>query len=188
MSVLSLPFPTIDPVLIEIGPFALRWYALAYVVGIFLGWWYAKRLVANQRLWGPEGAPMKPADIDDFVVWATLGIILGGPYNSGILATGAIPGAKYNYDDAPPEILERVRKIEAVCAAHDTRLIAAALQFVLGHPSVKTVIPGGVNAREVNSNVELLETPIPDGLWSDLRSEGLIRPDAPLPSEARHAA
>ncbi|MEM9635771.1 MAG: aldo/keto reductase [Pseudomonadota bacterium] len=117
-----------------------------------------------------------------------VGIILGGPYNSGILATGAVPGAKYNYDDAPPEIMERVRKIEAVCAAHDTKLIAAALQFVLGHPSVKTVIPGGVNAHEVNSNVELLETPIPDGLWSDLRSEGLIRPDAPLPSEARDAA
>lgn len=78
MSLLALPFPTIDPVLIEIGPFALRWYALAYIVGIFLGWWYAKRLVSNQRLWGPAGSPMKPADIDDFVVWCTLGIILGG--------------------------------------------------------------------------------------------------------------
>lgn len=78
MTLLALPFPTIDPILIEIGPFALRWYALAYIVGIFLGWWYAKRLVANPRIWGPAGSPMKPADIDDFVVWATLGIILGG--------------------------------------------------------------------------------------------------------------
>jgi phosphatidylglycerol:prolipoprotein diacylglycerol transferase len=73
-----LPFPAIDPTLIEIGPFAIRWYALAYIVGILIGWWYAKRLVSNPRLWGPAGAPMTPIDIDDFVVWATLGIIVGG--------------------------------------------------------------------------------------------------------------
>ncbi|MBO6894873.1 MAG: aldo/keto reductase [Roseibium sp.] len=113
-----------------------------------------------------------------------VGIILGGPYNSGILATGAIPGAKYNYADAPPEILERVRRIEEICTSHAVPLIAAALQFVLGHPSVKTVVPGAVNAREVEANLALLNTPIPSGLWSDLRSAGLIHPDAPLP-EAR---
>lgn len=73
-----LPFPAIDPTLVEIGPFAIRWYALAYIVGILIGWWYAKRLVSNPRLWGPAGAPMKPIDIDDLVVWATLGIIVGG--------------------------------------------------------------------------------------------------------------
>ncbi len=117
-----------------------------------------------------------------------VGIILGGPYNSGILATGAVPGAKYNYADAPEDIMDRVRKIEAVCAAHNTPLIAAALQFVLGHPCVKTVVPGAVNASEVNSNVALMEREIPPDLWSDLRSEGLIRPDAPLPSEAYDAA
>ncbi|WP_170560624.1 aldo/keto reductase [Ruegeria atlantica] len=117
-----------------------------------------------------------------------VGIILGGPYNSGILATGAVPGAKYNYTDAPEDILDRVRKIEAVCTAHNTPLIAAALQFVLGHPCVKTVVPGAVNAAEVQSNVALMERDIPQGLWSDLRSEGLIRPDAPLPSEAANAA
>lgn len=117
-----------------------------------------------------------------------VGIILGGPYNSGILATGAVPGAKYNYDVAPEHIMDRVRKIEAVCAAHDTPLIAAALQFVLGHPAVKTVVPGAVNAAEVEANVALLEREIPAGLWSDLRSEGLIRPDAPLPSERADAA
>jgi len=117
-----------------------------------------------------------------------VGIILGGPYNSGILATGAIPGAKYNYADAPPEILKRVRRIEEVCKAHKVPLIAAALQFVLGHPAVKTVIPGAVNAAEVEANIALLKTGIPAGLWSDLRSENLIRQDAPLPSEASHAA
>jgi phosphatidylglycerol:prolipoprotein diacylglycerol transferase len=78
MPLFVLPFPALDPVLIQLGPFAIRWYALAYIVGIFVGWWYAKRLVGNPRLWGPEGAPMKPVDIDDFVVWAAIGIIVGG--------------------------------------------------------------------------------------------------------------
>jgi len=112
-----------------------------------------------------------------------VGIILGGPYNSGILATGPVPGGKYNYADAPPDIMSRVRQIEAVCTAHGVRIIAAALQFVLGHPAVKTVIPGAVNGAEVAANVEVLETPIPDALWSDLRAEGLVREDAPLPGE-----
>ena len=117
-----------------------------------------------------------------------VGIILGGPYNSGILATGAVPGAKFNYADAPPDIMARVERIEAVCRAHDTPLIAAALQFVMGHPAVKTVIPGAMTADEVRANVSLFQTRVPDGLWTDLRSEGLIRPDAPLPSERANAA
>ena len=117
-----------------------------------------------------------------------VGIILGGPYNSGILATGAVPGAKYNYDVAPDHIMERVAKIEAVCAAHETPLIAAALQFVLGHPCVKTVVPGAVSAAEVEANAALMDRQIPAGLWSDLRSEGLIRSNAPLPSELTDAA
>lgn len=117
-----------------------------------------------------------------------VGIILGGPYNSGILATGAVPDARYNYALAPEPIKERVRKIEAVCTAHDTPLIAAALQFVLGHPAVKTVIPGAANAEEVQTNVALLETPIPSDLWSDLRAENLIHPAAPLPGDPSHVA
>lgn len=78
MTLFVLPFLSLDPVLISIGPFAIRWYALAYIAGIFVGWWYAKRLVANQRLWTPTGAPLKPVDVDDVIVWITLGIILGG--------------------------------------------------------------------------------------------------------------
>jgi phosphatidylglycerol:prolipoprotein diacylglycerol transferase len=78
LSLLALPFPAIDPVLIQVGPFAIRWYALAYIVGIFLGWWYAKTLVRNTAIWGPPGPPMTPLDIDDFVVWCAVGIILGG--------------------------------------------------------------------------------------------------------------
>jgi phosphatidylglycerol:prolipoprotein diacylglycerol transferase len=78
LSLLALPFPAIDPVLIEVGPFAIRWYALSYIVGIFFAWWYARRLAANPRLWGAGGAPMTTADLDDFVVWAAAGIVLGG--------------------------------------------------------------------------------------------------------------
>lgn len=108
-------------------------------------------------------------------------IILGGPYNSGILATGAIEGAHYNYAPAPAEILERVRRIEAICADHGVRLIEAALQFVLGHPAVRTVIPGAVSAAEVEANVAILSRQIPKALWSDLKSAGLMRADAPTP-------
>ena len=77
MPLLALPFPAIDPVLISIGPFAVRWYALAYIFGILLGWLYARALIRAERLWGGP-APMTVADFDDFVLWVTLGIILGG--------------------------------------------------------------------------------------------------------------
>lgn len=117
-----------------------------------------------------------------------VGIILGGPYNSGVLATGAIEGARYNYAPAPREVLDRVARLEEVCTRHATPLIAAALQFVMAHPAVKSVIPGAANAREVATNVAVFERDIPAALWSDLRAEGLIRSDAPLPMEAGNAA
>jgi D-threo-aldose 1-dehydrogenase len=112
-----------------------------------------------------------------------VGILLGGPYNSGILATGAVEGARYNYAPAPPEVLDRVKRIEKVCEAHATPLIAAALQFVFGHPCVKTVVPGAVSRGELMANAHHLETAIPSALWSDLKGEGLIRLDAPIPME-----
>jgi phosphatidylglycerol---prolipoprotein diacylglyceryl transferase len=77
MPPLALPFPAIDPVLIQIGPFALRWYALAYIVGILAGWLYARALIRREHLWGGP-APMTAVDFDDFILWVTLGVILGG--------------------------------------------------------------------------------------------------------------
>ncbi|MBO6673657.1 MAG: prolipoprotein diacylglyceryl transferase [Rhizobiales bacterium] len=74
----ALAFPVIDPVLFEIGPFAIRWYALAYIAGLVGGWWYVRRLVQRPQLWPASGAPYKPEDIDDFLTWATLGVIIGG--------------------------------------------------------------------------------------------------------------
>lgn len=110
-----------------------------------------------------------------------IGIALGGPYNSGILATGPKPGAYYNYDPAPPEILNRVARIEEVCAAHGVKLIEAALRFPFGHPAIVSVIPGAQSPQEVHRNADILQARIPGALWDDLKSQGLLRPDAPVP-------
>ena len=77
MPLFVIPFPYIDPVLVHVGPFAIRWYALAYIVGIVAGWFYSRHLIRTERLWGGP-APLKVLDFDDFVLWVTLGIILGG--------------------------------------------------------------------------------------------------------------
>ncbi len=78
MPLFAIPFPAFDPVLLAVGPFAIRWYALAYICGILLGWLYARMLIRNERLWGGGPAPLTVLDFDDFVIWVTLGIILGG--------------------------------------------------------------------------------------------------------------
>lgn len=108
-----------------------------------------------------------------------IGIVLGGPYNSGILATGAREGAFYNYEPAPPEILNRVSRIEAVCLDHGVRMVDAAFRFPLLHPSVVSVIPGGQSLDEMKSNVQAASAEIPSALWEALKADGLMRPDAP---------
>src|SRR5690606_17175455 len=101
-----------------------------------------------------------------------IGVVVGGPYNSGILATGPQPGAKYNYAPAPEPVLERVRAIEALCRRHGTSLPAAALQFPLAHPAVVGIIPGGQTASEVRRNLATLGEPVPAALWQDLKEAG----------------
>ena len=108
-----------------------------------------------------------------------IGIVIGGPYNSGILATGARDGAFYNYDPAPKEILDRVARIETVCDRHGVRLVDAAFQFPLRHPAVVSVIPGGQGLEEMQSNLRAADANIPEALWSDLKAKGLLRKDAP---------
>ena len=110
-----------------------------------------------------------------------IGILLGGPYNSGILATGAKKGAFYNYEPAPKAILDRVGKIEKVCKSHKVKLAQAALRFPLTHPSVVSVLPGAVSPREVEQNVKTMSAKIPKKLWKQLKAEGLIDPRAPTP-------
>jgi D-threo-aldose 1-dehydrogenase len=111
----------------------------------------------------------------------SVGIVIGSPYASGILATGPIEGARYNYAPAAPEILERTRRIDAVCRRHGVPLAAAALQFPLGHPAVAAIIPGAVHPDEIEQNLAHLRTAIPADLWAELKTEGLLHPDAPAP-------
>jgi D-threo-aldose 1-dehydrogenase len=111
-----------------------------------------------------------------------IGIMLGGVFNSGILATGAIPGAKYNYKDAPPEIMDKVRKIEAVCARHGVPLRRAAIRFALSHPAVVSLVLGGVKPAEVASNIADAEAQIPAALWGELKQAGLLDRAAPTPT------
>jgi D-threo-aldose 1-dehydrogenase len=107
--------------------------------------------------------------------------VIGSPLASGILATGPIKGAKYNYADAPPEILDKTRRIQAVCERHGVPLSAAALQFPLGHSSVAAIIPGAVSPAQVEQNFSAMQVAIPADLWAELKSESLLHPDAPVP-------
>jgi len=113
-----------------------------------------------------------------------ISVIIGGPYNSGILATGARPGATYNYVNATQAVLERVAAIEAVCARHQVPLQAAALQFPLAHPAVAAIIPGARSVAEVEQNCHLFSLPIPHDFWLELRQLDLLPAEAPVPLAA----
>ena len=109
-----------------------------------------------------------------------IGIVTGGPYNSGILATGAKPGAYYNYDPAPQEIMDRVDAIEAVCRDHGVRLVDAAFHFPLMHPAHVAVIPGGQGVSEMAGNLEAAQAEIPGALWRALKEKDLMDERAPV--------
>ena len=110
-----------------------------------------------------------------------IGIILGGPYNSGILASGAVKDAWFNYAPAPADVLEKVASIEKICASHNVPLKAAALQFPLRHACVASVIPGTSSAAELNENLRMLRIPVPAELWQELKTAGLMDAQAPTP-------
>ncbi|WP_354044531.1 aldo/keto reductase [Bradyrhizobium sp. LB12.1] len=110
-----------------------------------------------------------------------IAVLLGGVFNSGILATGATRGAKYNYQDAPPQILSKVVEIQHICAAHGVALPTAALHFALGHPAVASVVLGAHNVQEVERNVAALSATVPSALWSDLKAARLLESEAPVP-------
>ena len=110
-----------------------------------------------------------------------ISVIIGAVFASGILATGAVPGARYFYVPASEEILARTRRLEAICAEFETPLPAAALQFLLANPIVSAIIPGALEPAHVESNFALLKHPIPAEFWSKLKNEGLLVADAPTP-------
>ncbi len=108
-------------------------------------------------------------------------VVVGGGFNSGILATGAVEGAKYNYAPAPIDIMDKVSKIEAVCKDFNVPLPAAALQFVVAHPAIPSFIAGTRTVEQLQKNLEWFSAPIPAEFWSALKSKNLLREDAPTP-------
>ncbi len=109
-----------------------------------------------------------------------ISIIAGGVFNSGVLA-GPAPGARYNYVPAPPEIVERARRIASVCERHGVPLTAAAVRFPLGHPAVASVLVGCRSPEEVKENVEMFSHPIPADVWQELKHERLLSEEVPVP-------
>ncbi len=114
-----------------------------------------------------------------YAVEKNIGIILAGVFNSGILATGAIPDAKYNYSVAPADVMSRVREIEAVCKTHGVGLRQAAMRFAVLHPAVICLLLGAETAAEIRANVADVDVKVPDALWADLKHKGLLSETAP---------
>jgi D-threo-aldose 1-dehydrogenase len=108
-------------------------------------------------------------------------VVAVGVFNSGLLSRDRpTEGMKYDYQDAPPELVARARAIADVCEAHGTTLPAAAIAFPFTHPAVVNVTLGMRNPEQVRRNARLHGHPVPEGLWSDLRGQGLIRPGTPV--------
>ncbi|MEZ5797341.1 MAG: aldo/keto reductase [Paracoccaceae bacterium] len=112
-----------------------------------------------------------------------VGVVIGGPYNAGILATGPRPGAVWNYGPAPDWVLHKAGRLQEVCARHGVRLLDAALRFPLFHPAVVSVIPGGAGPAEMAGNLAAARAVIPPALWAELKAEGLIAARAPVGAE-----
>jgi len=109
-----------------------------------------------------------------------IAILAAGVYNSGILADPK-PGAHYNYQAAPAELIHRARRIRDVCARHDVPLKAAAVQFPMGHPAISCVIVGCRSTAQLDESIDMFEFDIPSALWADLKAEGLLPAEAPTP-------
>ena len=110
-----------------------------------------------------------------------VGIVLGGVYNSGVLATGPVPGARFNYAPADADILAKAAAFEGICRRHNVALPAVALQFAYAHPVVVSACIGARNEKQQARNATLFESNVPAELWDDLRAANMIRPDAPTP-------
>src|SRR5712691_6167309 len=107
-------------------------------------------------------------------------VIAGGAYNSGVLADPK-PGAHYNYQAAPPELIERAQRIGAVCGRHGVPIKAAAIQFPLGHPAVACVVVGCRSVAQLDESIAMFELAIPPAMWQELKHEGLLAPETPTP-------
>ena len=166
----------------------LRAQGLIDAIGIGVNEWEVSEVVARNTdvdlfMLAGRYTLLEQESLNSFmplVAQKGMGVIIAGPFNSGILATGAKAGAWFNYEPASADMLVRVGLIEAVCRAHGVSLRDAALQVPLMHASVVSVVPGAATPDEVRSNAESLARPIPTQLWKDLVSEKLLHDDAPF--------
>lgn len=124
----------------------------------------------------------KPAeDLLPLAQRRNVSLVMGAPFNTGILATGAVAGALYNNKPPPPAILEQVMQIEAVCKRHGIPIAAAALQFPLGHAAVASVVPGMGGLADVDRNLMLMHLQIPPAFWQEMQVVGLLGESVPVP-------
>ncbi|WP_096786260.1 aldo/keto reductase [Rhodobacter sp. CZR27] len=145
--------------------------------------WLAERGDFDLFLLAGRYTLLEQEALDSFLPLAEekgIGIVIGGPYNSGILATGPRPGAHYDYRPAPPPVLDRVAQIHAICERWGVRMFEAALRFPLCHPAVVSVVPGIQSVTEVMESFIAAGAEMPGGLWADLKEAGLMREDAPV--------
>jgi D-threo-aldose 1-dehydrogenase len=111
-----------------------------------------------------------------------ISVIAGAPFNSGILAVGPLQGVTYNYEEADEQILIRARRLASICERYEVPLKAAALQFILAHPAIASVIPGARSVAEVDENARMISLPINPELWSVLKQEQLLDEETPTPT------
>ena len=111
-----------------------------------------------------------------------ISVIIGAPHSRGLLASDLSQASSFSHLPVQPELVERARRCKAVCDRHGVPLQAAALQFIMAHPAVASVIPGPRSIAEAEENFRMVEHPIPVDMWSDLRQQGLIPSDAPSPA------
>jgi len=179
---LATAFPTLaelrsQGVIGAIGSGMNQWQMLAH---------FARNFDIDCFLLAGRYTLLEQTALDDFLPLCAekqISVFPGGVYNSGILALGPDhPAATYNYAPPPPEIADRARQIAAVCARHGVPLQVAAANFPLGHPAITALLIGGESPEQFSGTVAALRTPIPAALWADLRAEGLLRADAPVPA------
>lgn len=167
----------------------LRGEGLVKAIGVGVNEWEISLQALRQRdfdcfLLAGRYTLLEQQALDEFLPLCEqrgVAVVVGGGFNSGILATGARPGAKYNYAPAPAEILQRVAAIEKVCAEYAVPLPAVALQFVVAHPAIPSFIAGARNVRQLQQNLDWFSHPVPPEFWRDLKRRGLLREDAPVP-------
>lgn len=168
----------------------LRSEGLVKAIGVGVNEWEVCYEALKQRdfdcfLLAGRYTLLEQESLNDFLplcVRRNVTVLVGGGFNSGILATGAVPGAKYNYSPAPQPVMDKVAKIEAVCRSHDVPLPAAALQFVVAHPAIPSFCAGTRTVEQLRQNLAWFSHPIPADFWSELKHRKLLREDAPVPA------